>query len=752
MGFLILVCIIGAEKAKALDLSWRKFFADPSCWWDRRYNKRKRSSPDFVHCITREALFADSWLNPPWVEAQLLALENQRGNFPARAKYASGRHSNCIAFNRDFNNETSFGGLRRLCGRGELEKAISVARMMQQQGMDISNNAFFYVLRGCMYNGVVAAGMKVFDLIVRAGLESNTYLGSQAIEMFTAFRSLSEANDVFRRLHNPNVFCWSAIIMANVKLGNVENAIFLYDKMMLSSLQADGHTFVAVIKACTNALAIAKGKAIHACIHCYGLHHDSVLGNALVNMYARFGHLSGAHLIFENLPQRDLVAWTSMISGYIQKGCSQAALHLVFRMYSEGIKPDDSMSACILNACAHSASAECGDLIYAQLLGDNLELGSFAASAVMDLYCKFGRLDDASKVFDSVFDRCTVGVWNTMIAGYAMHGHAHKAMALLHCMQTKGLKPDKVTYVNVLCMESTKVDSVKVREMNDFIAKNGFELDTVAGSALLHLHAKTQGFLEDACRLFNNVQEKDVVSWSTMVTCYVRHGYNDEALGLFQRMQQDGVLPNAVTFLASLKACTNVVALQQGNLVHHTVVEYNYESDLFVGSMLIDMYNKCRSLQDSYAVFNKMTIRDSVTWNTIIEGFSYSNFINESLQYLNNMQSQGLKPNQSTFACILNACSSIGLESTPQTFQLFQTHGGLTMKIHNLLVDGFGRSGHLEESDDLLHVIPYSDNKVRWRSLLSYCRTYKNLSLAKQYFWISGPDRDGSLVGSSILC
>ncbi|KAH7365967.1 hypothetical protein KP509_18G056900 [Ceratopteris richardii] len=241
-----------------------------------------------------------------------------------------------------------------------------------------------------------------------------------------------------------------------------------------------------------------------------------------------------------------------MISGYIQKGCSQAALHLVFRMYSEGIKPDDSMSACILNACAHSASAECGDLIYAQLLGDNLELGSFAASAVMDLYCKFGRLDDASKVFDSVFDRCTVGVWNTMIAGYAMHGHAHKAMALLHCMQTKGLKPDKVTYVNVLCMESTKVDSVKVREMNDCIAKNGFELDTVAGRALLHLHARTQGFLEDACRLFNNVQEKDVVSWSTMVTCYVRHEHIDEAMGLFQRMQQDGVLPNAVTFLASL--------------------------------------------------------------------------------------------------------------------------------------------------------------------------------------------------------
>ncbi|KAH7292742.1 hypothetical protein KP509_29G083600 [Ceratopteris richardii] len=96
------------EKAKALDLSWRKFFADPSCWWDIRYNKRKRSSPDFVHCITREALFADSWLNPLGVEAQLLALENQRGNFPARAKYASGRHSNCIAFYRDFNNETFF--------------------------------------------------------------------------------------------------------------------------------------------------------------------------------------------------------------------------------------------------------------------------------------------------------------------------------------------------------------------------------------------------------------------------------------------------------------------------------------------------------------------------------------------------------------------------------------------------------------------------------------------------------------------
>eukprot|EP00250_Pteridium_aquilinum_P025027 c30025_g1_i1 orf=3-584(-) len=181
----------------------------------------------------------------------------------------------------------SFGGVRKLCEMGKLQEAILATEKMQQQGISVSNNVYFYLLRECIYNEEMPAGRDVYTLIVKGGLESNAYLGSQLIEMFTAFGGLLEANEVFRKLHEPNLFSWSAIILANVKLGHTAHAIVLYEQMMLSTLETDGHLFVAIMKACMDPAALACGKAVHVRILNCGIKQDACMGNALINMYAK---------------------------------------------------------------------------------------------------------------------------------------------------------------------------------------------------------------------------------------------------------------------------------------------------------------------------------------------------------------------------------------------------------------------------------------------------------------------------------
>jgi pentatricopeptide repeat protein len=105
-----------------------------------------------------------------------------------------------------------------------------------------------------------------------------------------------------------------------------------------------------------------------------------------------------------------------------------------------------------------------------------------------------------------------------------------------------------------------------------------------------------------------------------MILGCVKCGQGQKALELFQQMQQEGVQPNSVTFVGVLNACASVLALEDGRCAHKQIIESGWDSDIFVGSSLVDMYAKCGSMEDAWNVFKNMPSRDVVTWTTMILG------------------------------------------------------------------------------------------------------------------------------------
>jgi pentatricopeptide repeat protein len=128
------------------------------------------------------------------------------------------------------------------------------------------------------------------------------------------------------------------------------------------------------------------------------------------------------------------------------------------------------------------------------------------------------------------------------------------------------------------------------------------------------------GSIEDAQRVFNKMPSRDAATWTAMILGHVKCGQGQKALELFQQMQQEGVQPSSFTFVGVVNACASLVALEEARCAHEQIIQSGWDSNVFVGTSLVDMYAKCGSMEDAHRVFNKMSSSDPVTWTAMLSG------------------------------------------------------------------------------------------------------------------------------------
>ncbi|CAN5958558.1 unnamed protein product [Sphagnum jensenii] len=153
------------------------------------------------------------------------------------------------------------------------------------------------------------------------------------------------------------------------------------------------------------------------------------------------------------------------------------------------------------------------------------------------------------------------------------------------------------------------------------IVQSGCESDVYIGSSLIDMYVKC-GSLEDATKLFNSMATHDVASWTAIIAGHVKSGQEEKALKLWQQMRVERVQPAPVTLVQVLNACASVAALEEGRWIHDLIIHRGYDSDVFLGNSLIDMYAKCGSIEDAERVFTSMVTRNVISWNAIILGYS----------------------------------------------------------------------------------------------------------------------------------
>jgi pentatricopeptide repeat protein len=182
---------------------------------------------------------------------------------------------------------------------------------------------------------------------------------------------------------------------------------------------------------------------------------------------------------------------------------------------------------------------------------------------------------------------------------------------------------------------------------------------------------------------------------------YVKAGQPEKALQRFQQLQQqEGMSPDTFTFVHVLNACASLRALGEGRRVHEQIVEGSYESNVFVGNSLVDMYPKCGSIEEAWTVFHKMPLHDVVSWNVIILGHVRCGQGQRALELFQQMQQEQVQPMPVTFVGVLNACASVrALEEGRCVHEQFIQSGCKSdVFVENSLVDMYAKCGSMEDA------------------------------------------------------
>lgn len=478
---------------------------------------------------------------------------------------------------------------------------------------------------------------------------------------------------------------------------------------------------------------------LHAYMRRTGMETHSLLGNFLVPMLVEVGSMHSAQHVFDKLIQRNEWSWNALITGYVNCGKSQRAVSLYHKMQrDESVHPSGHTFVAILKACKKLKDLEKGTKIHAEaarvgFLEGNLLVGN----AIIDMYSKSGSLEKAQKVFDNLPARDVVS-WNALIAGYAEHGPAEEAIHCFDEMQREGVIPSAITFVSSLKACGSLKAADKIHELHIDIEKKGLlQRNVLVGTILVDIYAKC-GLLKSAQHVFDCLPARDAVSWTALISGYSDQGYGEEAIKCFEKMQFEGVFPDAVAFLSSLKACGNIGAIEKGVEIHAEIERQGLiEKDAVIGTTLVDMYGKCGLLAKAQQVFDQLRVWDVVSCNALMTGYAQLGQSENVSLIFDRMLGENIKPDPVTFIIVLSACSRRGVFHNNETFfdAMSKDHGIIpSLEHHACMVDLLGRAGRLDMASEMIKKMQVCPNLVIWHTILSACRKWGNLDCGTQAF------------------
>lgn len=407
--------------------------------------------------------------------------------------------------------------------------------------------------------------------MLRQAHENNPILNFKLQKSYSSLGRLDRSVSLFHRTANPNVFFYTAIINAHSARGLHFEALDLYVQMLCQGVEPNGFTFSSLLKCCS----IQDGILLHSHVIKFGFDGDLFVRTGLLDVYAKGGDVVSARQLFDTMPERslvsltamlschakhgdlddarelfdgmqerDVVCWNVMIDGYTQHSRPNDALTLFRRMLKAKVKPNEVTILSVLSACGQLGALELGKWVHSYIGNNNLRVNVLVGTALIDMYGKCGRLDDARLIFDNIPTKDVV-VWNSMIVGYAMHGFSQEALELFDEMCRLGFRPTDITFIGVL--------------------------NACAHGGLVSEGKKLFSLMKEAY----NLQPK-VEHYGCMVNLLGRAGNLEEAYELIEGMSID---PDPVLWGTLLGACRLHSNLSLGEEIAEFLVSRNLAND-----------------------------------------------------------------------------------------------------------------------------------------------------------------------------
>lgn len=394
---------------------------------------------------------------------------------------------------------------------------------------------------------------------------------------------------------------------------NLPRAMEALDSMQKHKLWADSITYSELIKCCIDHCAVKEGKRVHQYLFSNGYEPKTFLVNTLLNMYVKFKLLDEAQALFDQMSEKNVISWTTMIAAYSNTELYLKAFQMLILMIRDGVRPNMYTYSSVLRS-----SKELTNLtqLHDCIIKVGLESDVFVKSALIDVYSKLGEIEGALYIFNEMVTRDPV-VWNTIIGGFAQNSNGDEALNLFNRMKRLGFWADQSTLTSVLRACTSLALLELGRQIHVHVIK--FDRDLVLNNALLDMYCKC-GSLKDANCTFTRMVEKDVISWSTMIIGFAQNGYSKKALDLFEEMKASGLKPNYITVLGVLFACSHAGLVEAGQHYFESMkMLYGINPGREHYGCMIDLLGRAGKLKEAMKLIHEMTSEpDAVTWRTLL--------------------------------------------------------------------------------------------------------------------------------------
>jgi pentatricopeptide repeat protein len=279
-------------------------------------------------------------------------------------------------------------------------------------------------MNACASVVALKEGRNAHEQIIQRGWESDIFLTSGLVDMYAKCGSMEDASRVFKKRPSLDVVAWNTMISGHVNCGQGQKALELFQEMQKEGVQPNLRTFVGLVNACASVVALEECRHTHRQIIEHGWDSDIIVGNSLIYMYAKCGSMEDTCKVVKNMPSHDVVTWNVMISGCVKCGEGQKALELFHQMEQEGVQPTPVTLVGVLNACASVLAIEEGRSAHEQIIENRWDLNVFVGNSLVDMYAKFGNMEDANRVFNKMLSHDVV-TWSVMIFGYVGKAKRH---------------------------------------------------------------------------------------------------------------------------------------------------------------------------------------------------------------------------------------------------------------------------------------------------------------------------------------
>ncbi|KAJ8629771.1 hypothetical protein MRB53_023094 [Persea americana] len=436
-----------------------------------------------------------------------------------------------------------------------LKDGVLLYKQMLVMGSRPDNYTYPLLFKACAHLLGIWTGVAILGHVLHLCFDSDVFVNNAIIHMFVVWGELETAHQVFDRSCVKDLVSWNSLINGYVHKGRPIDALKLFKEMEGKEIKPDQVTMIGVISSCAQLEDLELGREFHHYVEENRMKLTVALRNVLMDMYVKCGDLDTARLLFDNMPERtviswttmvaglvkfgllddarryfdeipdkDVVLWNAMISGYVQHNRARDALALFHEMQATGIMPNEAILVGLLCLCSQLGALDLGQWVHQYIKKHKIPLTVALGTTLVDMYAKCGNIEKSLGVFREIREKNTL-TWTAMIGGLAIHGHGHVAIEHFSEMIATGLRPDEVTFVEVLsaCCHAGLVDQGH-RFLTEMSFKYNLPPKLKHYSCMVDLLGRA-GLLDEAEKLIRTMPMKpDATIWGALFFACRIHG------------------------------------------------------------------------------------------------------------------------------------------------------------------------------------------------------------------------------------